>query len=106
MANTLHISFLEMLLMKGMAAATEWFEDEGGKTWVYSSNAQRYVGKRNVKRALDKGVENGMIELDMSIGAPDEGDAAIRLTSLGEKLLKAAEPEVFELYKEHVKAAE
>lgn len=103
MANTLHVSFLEMLLMKGMAASETWFEAEDGKKWVYDFQADRYVGKRNLKKAVDKGVENGMIEMDMSQGTPDEEGSPIRLTVLGEKLLKAAEPKSFELYQKNVK---
>jgi hypothetical protein len=102
MANTLHISFLEMLLMKGMAASDAWFSGEENVKWVYDFDANRFAGKRNTQKAVDTAVANGIIEMDMTEGDRDTG-VAIRLTKLGEKLLKAAEPAAYTQYQEHSK---
>ena len=102
MANTLQLSFLEILLLKGMASSDSWFEGDDKRKWIYDFQSERFVGKRNIKKAIDKAVTNGIIELDLSLGDPEEG-MAIRITSLGEKILKAAEPESFKEYEAHIR---
>jgi len=84
------ISFKELLLLKGIADVPEEasVKDADG-TWVYDFSAARYVGKPALAVTLSKAVGNGLIEIDDS---SKTDKVKIRLTTLGAKILKAAEP--------------
>lgn len=84
MAAAFRISFMEFLLLKGIADSDETFEDDG-KMWTWVSSTGKFTGQKNIERALTLAVENGLVELN------DSGmkNRSVRMTRIGEQILKA-----------------
>lgn len=100
MTQGMRISFKELLLLKGIAdAMTKYsFEDEDGNEWVESTVAARGLSKLSLTAVIDKAIGNGLVEIDDA--QRDENGVPIKLTRLGAKLLKAAEPSYAEKVKD------
>jgi hypothetical protein len=88
-ASGIRISFKELLLMKGIADTMlkHGTKDEDGYVWVTGRDLATTV--KNLTPAtlpsiLNKAIGNDLVELDRD---------KIRLTRLGLKILKSAEPE-------------
>lgn len=95
MSGAFRVTFLELLLLKGIHSSKFKFK-VGPETWTYDDKVDQHVGTRNVKKAIDAAIADGLVTVD---GSKQSGSGGgIKLTSLGIKLLKAAEPE---FYKEH-----
>lgn len=87
----MRISFKELLLLKSIADANDFYEDpDTDEKWVWDFNAKKHLSDRTLKQTIDLAIGNNLVQIDQSSAAED--GTLIRMTDLGKKLLVAAEP--------------